>query len=181
MKNKKIITIIILIGCLTGLFTYSIWTNKYKINHYVCESSLAYNNGIGIDFDVKGNKIMTIIKKDTVTRKFIKENLSDTDIDAAFQEYKQKAEKKFREIGDKYKDNKQFAVTYHASDDKIVTKYYVYVGNDNFNVKKSSGLLQELGLMGFYNQKQHAFLYQESAFLKQSPLNMLPDVSCKTK
>lgn len=166
--------LVIIIGCITT----SVIQQKYKRVTYTCESSISYNKGIGINFEVENNEIKAIIKRDTVTKEFIRQNLKDIDLNAAFEAYKTASQKTFEEMAKTYKENKQFSMSYDAKDDNIVLEYRVNVGSEDFDFEKSKELLTELDLLHYYDKESKRFIYDEEKFLKDSPLSTIPKVSC---
>lgn len=176
-KKYVIISFVAFLGIGVFLLAY----HPDKSATMVCESTLEYNQGIGLSFvlDKDGETIKKIIKKDTVTPEFIKQNLPDADVNESLQAYKDNISTVYTDITEKYKDISWFKAELKTNDDKIETIYTFDVSNKDFDYKKGKEVIESFSLEYYYDAENKKFTYQEDEFLKNTPLGTIPEVKCQ--
>lgn len=179
--NRKIAIIACSAVLVGGLGTWAL-VGRDRSKTMVCESTVDYNKGIGYTFYLgrNGKSIDTIEKNDTVSLKFIKKNLGEENAQQILDEYKKKTTDTYNQTVEKYKKYSFFSSEIKETDSQIVVNYRIRVADENFSYQKYKDILEDFGMVYFYDSDTDSFTYNEDKFLSEDiPLGSIEDVSCR--
>lgn len=157
------------------------WSHRDRSAIMVCESTVPYNQGIGVTFHVgeDGKTITSMDKKDTVTLDFLKENLGTDNPEEIMASYQPEFRKNYEDLAKKYSEYSWITSEINSDDTMIQHIFHVNVSDPTFDYETAKPVLEELGLQYYYNEEAGAFIYDENEILKPYTGLGTPDMQTK--